>query len=210
MPPPTKRGTLAKTPLVHLLVYSLEHRLTGSMLLGPSNATPPTGIYLHEGAPDRLVTPDSVVTPGSELRRQQAEQIRHLFHLPPETAWAYYANLDLWPDREPFEGSYEPLSWVVLGVRLRTDEGPIDAALDKLGESPLHVHPTADAHRLGFNPREQAVLERLRPRPVSLPELLADRVATERDVRTVVYSLLVTRHVDLTGAGRDPVGMKKA
>jgi curved DNA-binding protein CbpA len=49
-PPPALTGTLASTPLVTLLVYALDHRLTGTLVLEQ-----PSGhkhaVLLHDGAP---------------------------------------------------------------------------------------------------------------------------------------------------------------
>jgi hypothetical protein len=55
---PTASGSLATTPLAHLLVYALDHRLTGSLVLeDPARAK--HALYFVEGAPAaaRLATP---------------------------------------------------------------------------------------------------------------------------------------------------------
>ena len=52
---PTAEGTLAKTPLVHLLVYMLDRRLTGSTLfLTPDGIS--HGIYFYDGVPSKVRT----------------------------------------------------------------------------------------------------------------------------------------------------------
>lgn len=52
---PTAEGTLAKTPFVHLLIYMLDQRLTGTTVFhAPSGVT--HSIFFHEGAPAKVRT----------------------------------------------------------------------------------------------------------------------------------------------------------
>ncbi|AUX20394.1 hypothetical protein SOCEGT47_008630 [Sorangium cellulosum] len=53
--PPTAEGTLARTPLVHLLVYMLDRRLTGTTcLVDPEGVR--HGIYFSDGVPAKIWT----------------------------------------------------------------------------------------------------------------------------------------------------------
>jgi hypothetical protein len=52
---PTAEGTLVRTPFVHLLIYMLEQRLTGTTVFqSPSGVT--HSIYFHDGAPSKVRT----------------------------------------------------------------------------------------------------------------------------------------------------------
>jgi curved DNA-binding protein CbpA len=52
---PTAEGTLAKTPFVHLLIYMLDQRLTGTTVFhAPSGVT--HSVFFHEGAPAKART----------------------------------------------------------------------------------------------------------------------------------------------------------
>lgn len=66
LPAPTASGSLGKTPFLHLLVYALERRLTGTFELacgeGP-NAT----ILVHEGCPAKVRTSEAVCFLGTVL-----------------------------------------------------------------------------------------------------------------------------------------------
>ncbi len=54
-PTPTAEGTLVKTPLVHLLVYMLDQRLTGTALFQtPDNQN--HGLYFEKGVPCKIRT----------------------------------------------------------------------------------------------------------------------------------------------------------
>jgi hypothetical protein len=59
LPAPTSQGDLRKTPLVHLLVYALDHRLGGTLLLGDPEPER-TGIHFEDGVPCHLQTPADV------------------------------------------------------------------------------------------------------------------------------------------------------
>ena len=63
LPPPTAQGTLAKTPLPHLLLYVLERQLTGSLeLCAPSGER--VSILLLEGFPSKARTSEPVARLG--------------------------------------------------------------------------------------------------------------------------------------------------
>jgi curved DNA-binding protein CbpA len=66
---PTAKGSLAATPFAHLLIYALDHRLTGTIVFEePSHAK--HAIYLVDGAPAQ-VRMASVVAPLGELVRER-------------------------------------------------------------------------------------------------------------------------------------------
>jgi hypothetical protein len=54
--PANAQGTLGKTPLVHLLVYTLDNRLSGTLLL-ESEKRGKCAIYFTDGAPSKVRTP---------------------------------------------------------------------------------------------------------------------------------------------------------
>lgn len=62
---PTAEGTLAKTPLVHLLVYMLDRRLTGSTLFMTPDGTS-HALYFHEGVPSKVRT-GTLIAPLDEI-----------------------------------------------------------------------------------------------------------------------------------------------
>ncbi len=70
---PTARGSLAATPLAHLLIYALDHRLTGSIVFEePSHAK--HAVYLVEGAPVRARVASPVALLGDLARERGALQ----------------------------------------------------------------------------------------------------------------------------------------
>ena len=66
---PTAKGSLAATPFAHLLIYALDHRLTGTIVFEePSHAK--HAIYLLDGAPAQARMA-AVVAPLGELVRER-------------------------------------------------------------------------------------------------------------------------------------------
>jgi hypothetical protein len=64
--PATAQGTLAKTPLVHLLVYGLDNDLTGTLVMvAPERGR--NAIYFHQGTPCKARTPEIVSPLGETL-----------------------------------------------------------------------------------------------------------------------------------------------
>jgi curved DNA-binding protein CbpA len=65
---PTAKGTLAATPFAHLLIYALDHRLTGTMVFEEATRSK-HAIYFVNGAPAQARTA-SPVAPLGELVRE--------------------------------------------------------------------------------------------------------------------------------------------
>ncbi len=66
LPPPSAKGTLATTPMVHVLVYMLDHSLTGSVLFQePGNIE--HVMYFRRGAPAKVCAGRMVAPLGEEL-----------------------------------------------------------------------------------------------------------------------------------------------
>ena len=144
------------------------------------------------------------------LREQLVRKIVHLFELPDDTAYAYYDErnfLESWggPEIMPTD----PLGLVWMGIRARPSDPRVDATLQQLGDQVLKLHVDGDFKRFKLSDRARGVVEMLKARPCSLSELLTAGVATEREVRLVVYTFLITRHLEM-GMGKSPVGLESA
>lgn len=143
------------------------------------------------------------------LREQLMRRMVRLFErLDEGAAYAFYAGINLlesWggPELTPID----PLRILSSGVRTRPDHPHIDPTLARLGSAPLVVHPAAsDLQRFGFTRDELAVIDLMRARPASLPEILESGLASERTLKLIVYILLITRNIDLGRREQVPVG----
>jgi tetratricopeptide (TPR) repeat protein len=250
--PPTAEGRLEKTPIVHLLVYVADRRLTGSMSFAPpGDGAEPDVIHFQQGAPVKFRTGRPVAYLGevlvdlgaitedardaslasakdagelhgeflvksgaidrqalaAGLHEQAIRKAAHIFAAPADTAFCFFEGEDLlqgWggADLRPLD----PLHQVWLAVGATTDTRILDATLARLGSTLLKVHPQSPVQRFGFGRQELRVVTRIRAQPVTLGDLIATQVAPERVVRSVVYALLVTRHLD-HGSSVRPVAL---
>ncbi len=249
-PVATASGTLDKTPLVNLLVYVLDHALTGTLVLESPDrhrhavtfaSGHPTkarvagevarlgGVLVELGHLDAAALEPAVESARaanrllgrelldrglidaesltSALREGVSRKVAHLFHLPDETAYGFYADTDLlarWGGPEPTV--VDALSLVLPGVRARPFDRRVDAGLRALGDAVLRLDVRGDFKRFRLMDRAKGVVEILKARPMPLSKLTSAGVADELDVRLVVYAFLLTRHLDL-GGGRAPVGV---
>ncbi|WP_437279893.1 DnaJ domain-containing protein [Sorangium sp. So ce375] len=249
--PPTAEGTLARTPLVHLLVYMLDRRLTGTTCFIDPNGVR-HGIFFSDGVPAKIWT-GTIIAPLDRvildlglldeatlretlrditrrrvlhgrllisrglldretvfgvLREQLVRKLVALYDLSPATRYAYYDGQNLLSSYGgPDLIGCEPLAVIMAGVRLQADDPLIDATLDRIQNRQLGLHAEAEMKRFQLHRDEEAIVDLLRMRRMTLPELLAAGVAQERVVRLTIYALAITRHLDLGAPGRRPVGV---
>jgi len=191
---PTAQGNLSTTPLAHLLVYVLQHKLNGTLAIWPSSATPSAGadhqqhrILFREGRPiaGRLLVPSGNLQQG----------MLQLFNIA-EAPYAFYSDRDLVGNGSgTCHGSLEPLSLIAAWLRGPVREDVIAGILERLGSTKLRLQPGVDLRRFQFLPREQAFLELLRAGPASAQELI-DGTHLDRDAaQRMVYLLAITKTV---------------
>ena len=248
---PTAEGNLTKTPLVHLLVYMLDQRLTGTTTFqtpegqthavyfdngSPSKVKTGAMVYpldrvlLEMGLLDEVTLRDSLMEVSKKnilhgrylvskglvdgatimkaLKLQLVRKLMHLFELSPETKYTFYADVNL---LESYGGPEpvpcEPLSLIMVGVRLRSDDPLVDQTLSRLQKRPLGLHLDAAVARFEFRKDEQQVANILRIKKMPLEEILNAGVGQERIVKLTLYALAITRHLDIGVQGRPPIGI---
>jgi len=131
----------------------------------------------------------------------------HLFELPPETKYTYidgHGELLEWGG-EP--ASVDPLALLWAGIREHGDVSVLmERTLHRLGDTPIRVHPSAALERFGFTAGELAAILRIKEKARSLADLAASRAAPPDTLRRLIYTLLITRHLDF-GQETAPVGV---
>ncbi len=249
--PPTAEGSLQKTPFVHLLIYMLDQRLSGTTAFTLPNGVVHS-VYFHDGTPakvktgtmleplDRVLVDEGMLDEATlrgtlmevskknilhgrllvmkglldrekvvhALRLQVLRKVTHLFELPGDTRYAYYKDENLLasyggPELTPTE----PLAVIMAGIRLMAGDPLVDATLGKILGRPLALHLDAEMKRFQLTREENAVVDTIRTRKMTIKELVHANVAQERVVRQTVYALVVTRHLDLGVAAKPPVGL---
>jgi DnaJ-domain-containing protein 1 len=144
------------------------------------------------------------------LREQVMRRMVKLFEkLDADTSYAFYGGMNLLesyggPELTPVD----PLRVLCRGVRARPDHPHVDPTLARLGTAPLLFHPSAsDLGRFGFSKEELSVIDLMRARPSSLPELFGSGMLAERSLKVLAYVLLITRNIDLGKRDQLPVGI---
>ena len=145
------------------------------------------------------------------LSAQAQRKIAYLFGLPNATAFAFFQDANLlenWggPELTPLE----PLATIWSAARARGDEPIVDATLARLGSTTLKLHEMSNVNRFGFSPQELATIDLIRARPCPLGALVESGVVPKRTVELIVYTLLVTRHLDHGADAAPPVGLSRA
>ncbi len=95
----------------------------------------------------------------------------------------------------------------MMGVRKYLAEEAIDAALGRLGPALLVLHPDAEPHRMGLKEAEHAILGLLEDETLTVEQVLSRAPAEQAAVKRLIYGLLITRCIDLSGQTRRPVGV---
>ncbi len=151
----------------------------------------------------RWLTPEALQR---GLEEQLLRKLLWLHSAPPETLWAFYEGRDYLARWGAEPTPLEPLTVLWRGARLHAGEEELERELAALGERPLRLREEAPLVRFRFTPEEQAIVDVLRARPQPLSQLAASGVAPRGLVRRLVYTLALTRALELDGHAQPPLG----
>ena len=207
-PAPSATGTLGATPFVELLVYTLDHALTGSLVLeepgGHKHA-----LSFRQGAVTKARASGALrgelerVTGSATLRATLLAFAR----LPEATAYGYYDGVDL---LERMPASTEPvgspllLAWTV--IREAADPKRVAELVARLAGRPLRLDARVPASSFAADPDAAAIVQRLRASPLGHAELEALGLLPRERLERFLYALALFRHLDLGGT-LGPVGV---
>jgi curved DNA-binding protein CbpA len=141
------------------------------------------------------------------LKAQAQRKITSLFGLSEASAYGFFEGRNLlegWggPELTPLD----PLLLIWQGVKTSPQLARMDAALGGLGDLAVRLHVDGDFKRFGLSDRAKGLVDLLKAKPMPLGLLLDAGVATELEVKQTIYTFLITRHLDLGGSARTPVG----
>lgn len=141
------------------------------------------------------------------LREQLLRRLLWAGRLPPETKFAFFdgANLIEGWGKGPIEIDPLLLIWNFIKVNATMQE--VDNALAQLTSRDLKLHSRAKVQRFGFPLKAQGALDVLRARPQPLDDLLAKNLLDTDTLKRVLYTLAITRHLDLGRDDADPMGV---
>jgi curved DNA-binding protein CbpA len=204
---PTAESTLAQSPLLHLLVYLLDKALTGTVVLTAPNRVV-SAIHFHNGTPVKARGPDgSLPADMAGLERT----LLSLCALPAETRYGFYKDQNFLASMGHAEPvTCAPLAVIMAGARQNIGAPQVDATLQRIAGRPIGLATGAAPERFRLLPEERALIERLRARRQTLDELSKSSGVPERMVRSVIYAMTITRHLDLGVPSKPPVDIPPA
>lgn len=153
----------------------------------------------------RWLTPEALQR---GLEEQLLRKLLWLHSVPPQTLWAFYEGRDFLARWGAEPTRIEPLTVLWRGARLHAREEELERELAALGERLLRLRDQVPLGRFRFTPEEQAIVDVLRARPQPLAQLAASGVAPRGLVRRLVYTLALTRALELDGHPQPPRGVE--
>ncbi len=145
----------------------------------------------------------------SALASQVARKISCLVNLPPETDYAFYADLNLLDGWAGVELTpCHPLNAILTSVRQWHDRARIRATLGRIAKQPLSLHPQTDLSLIAFTPEETAVVDAVRTARCTITSLYQQNLAEEEIVSSLIYALAVTRCFAFTASKGPPMGAR--
>jgi hypothetical protein len=145
------------------------------------------------------------------LKVQADRKMAFFFSLPGDTKYRFYQDVNVledWGGPEMIPLDTLPIIWSA--VRARADDPIVDATLRRLGTTTLKLHLMSDVSRFGFSAHELAAVDTMRASPASLAGLVDTKVVPRRTAELIVYTLLITRHLDHRADSAPPVGLSKS
>jgi hypothetical protein len=145
------------------------------------------------------------------LKVQADRKMAFLFSLPGDTKYRFYQDVNVledWGGPEMIPLDTLPIIWSA--VRARAEDPVVDATLRRLGTTTLKLHIMSDVSRFGFSAHELAAIDTMRASPASLAGLIETKVVPHRTAELIVYTLLITRHLDHRADSAPPVGLSKS
>jgi hypothetical protein len=140
------------------------------------------------------------------LSLQLVERIGGLSLLPPTSRYAFHADQDLLP--QEIAHTLDSLAVVRSAIHSWNNQTRMEETLSRLGDRPLLLHPHAAPERFGFSPEEQAMIAWIFDQRLTFPELKNACADSIEGVRVIVYTLAISRHLDL-GPSQWPLGVPR-
>ena len=188
-PEPIATGTLAKTPLAHLLAYLDQKKLTGTLAIWPD---PIDGV--ESRGQDRILMLKGVPVAGQLLDPNPVLRQALLKLFTRERApYAFYESNLLGDDR--VSGRVDTLSLIVEAVRAGMCDGLVPQVLDRFGNFLLRLQPGIELARYDLQPDERALVDVLRAEPADVASLITIGTLPPERTRRLLYVLAITKAV---------------
>ncbi len=199
---PLSIGRLARFPLADLMVFLLDRRATGTLVLQERTGRK-SAFYFYLGAVAKAQSPAVLAASHSdtELVNQQLEWAAALGG---STAYGFYENVDYLHRVRP--AAANPLAQIWRCAKRSVDPERVSAVISELGDQTLSLHLRADLGRFNFSWEEVAAIEQLRAGRLPFNDLLAQHEGDPATLCKIVYVLAICRHIR-SQAGGEPIGV---
>jgi curved DNA-binding protein CbpA len=207
---PVATGTLAKTPLPHLLIYLDQKQLSGTLALWPDiipeEDKRQDRILLLKGRPvaGRLIEPAKTLRDG----------LLKLFYRS-EAPYAFYESNLLGSGADRLNGRVDPLSLIAESLRTTARDEVVDELLGRVAGLKLRLQPKIDLARFELLPDERSLLELLMAEPADSEALIGGSNLPRGRARRLLYLLLISKSIapyeqQQPGAAQDPPPLASA
>ncbi len=129
------------------------------------------------------------------LRVQRARKLHHAFELPPRTAFAFYAGVDLVGSRVDDLAPMDPLPSIWRGIVSNPSWEHVRSTLTTVGTRPLRVVGPVD--RLGLEGRERETVDHLRLTEAAVAALPGIAGLEARTAELLAYFLVISKTAEL-------------
>jgi curved DNA-binding protein CbpA len=150
---------------------------------------------------------DDVTLQGA-LREQLLRRIAWVGKLPPAASFEYYADVDLLGEWGDGPINIDPLVVIWQCVRVSASPKELEATLARLAQRELKLHRRSAIERFWFGAELYRALESLRVKSQPLAEFLATNPGDKDLLKRALYTLTVTRHLDLGREDQEPMGVQ--
>jgi curved DNA-binding protein CbpA len=193
---PVATGTLAKTPLPHLLIYLDQKQLSGTLAVWPDVVNQAERkqdrILLLKGRP----VAGRLIEPAKSLR----DGLLKLFYRS-EAPYAFYEGNLLGSGEERLNGRVDPLSLIAESLRTTARDEVVEGMLGRVHKLKLRIQPKAVLARFDLQAEERALVDLLLAEPSTLEQLIAGSSLPAARCRRLVYLLLISKSVAPYGQG---------
>ena len=188
-PQAVAQGSLASTPLLHVLLSIATKEMSGTLAVWPDD-DPDRGqdrVLFVRGRP----TAARVLEPATVFERS----LLPLFHRS-RAPYAFY-QADLVGDGpEVLRGDIDPMSLAVASLRGGARTEVVAHVLRRFGDQPVRVPMGFDLERFGLTPKERAVIDLLRADPMPVAALI-ERSGEDRAAPRLMYLMALTGGIEV-------------
>lgn len=183
---PVAKGSLAKTPFAHLVLYLYQRRVSGTLVATLSGQDEPIKVLFHRGRavaahlPSAALSLEQGLTPLAAARDGEFE-----FH---ETDM-------VGSGAGIVTGMFDPFTFVADCTRRFARDEIVNEVLSRYQDQPLVLDPSMDLTRLSLSADEARFASPLHRGPTTLEALCAQPILPLSAARRLVYTLLITRVV---------------